>query len=63
MMIGQINGIAREGKDNARHSIIFRPGAVGLFFPKATSNREKRGGAIHHASTSSHSESPIRDDR
>ena len=31
-------GIAHEGKDKARRSIIFRPGAVGLLFPRATSN-------------------------
>ena len=47
----------------AKHSTIFRPGAVGLLFPRATSNREKRGGATHRASTSSHSESTIREGR
>ena len=31
MMIRQIGGIAREGKEKARHSIIFRPVAVGCF--------------------------------
>jgi hypothetical protein len=34
--IGGIGGIAREGEDKARHSIIFRPVAVGYFSLGAT---------------------------
>ncbi|HEY5743260.1 MAG TPA: hypothetical protein VIS99_12025 [Terrimicrobiaceae bacterium] len=34
--IGGIGGIAREGKGKARHSIIFRPVAVGYFSLGAT---------------------------
>jgi hypothetical protein len=59
MGIGQINEIALERKDKASHSIIFRPGAAGSLFPRASSNREKS--AIYRASAQRHSEGRVRD--
>ena len=61
MGIGRINEMALEQKDKASHSIIFRPGAAGSLFPRTSPNREKSGGAIHHASAQSHAGGRVRD--
>ena len=59
MGICQINEIALERKDKATYSIIFRPGAAGSLFPRASSNRKKS--PIHRASAQSHSEGRVHD--
>ena len=55
MGIGQID--SHQGRDNARHSIVFRPGAAGSLFPR----RPRSNSAIHRASALSHSGGRVRD--